>query len=188
MTYYAMHSGAKIDLADIDNIKFNLEDIAHHLTKICRYGGALPLGVHYSVASHSMNLVSYVLSTGFGNETAKALLMHDASEAYLGDLVSGVKHECSDYKLLEKRIMDNIMAYYGIEQNLYLEHHIDDLDKRIILDEVNGLMPEKLNLYYNALPLSCRHALGIDIKADHDLYVVKNMFLIMCARLGIVDN
>lgn len=71
-----------------------IEDIAHALSMICRYGGHCR--TFYSVAEHSVRVAEAMLLGRFGDlnyvpiEVLFALL-HDASEAYLGDLVHPLK-------------------------------------------------------------------------------------------------
>ncbi len=62
----------------------HLEDIAFSLAKICRFNGHCIK--HYSVAEHSVH-VSHLV-----NHTLAAwALMHDAEEAYTGDLTRAMK-------------------------------------------------------------------------------------------------
>jgi hypothetical protein len=62
-----------------------LEDIAHHLALMCRFGGACR--VFYSVAEHSVRVAELVWDRTNGDrEAALAGLLHDASEAYLVDI------------------------------------------------------------------------------------------------------
>lgn len=61
-----------------------IRDIAHHLAHICRFNGACR--VHYSVAQHSV-MVADLLP----DELKLWGLLHDATEAYVGDMVRPLK-------------------------------------------------------------------------------------------------
>jgi uncharacterized protein len=67
-----------------------IEDIAHHLSNICRYTGACP--EFYSVAQHSVYVSTHMWTRYDSAEAAMAGLLHDAAEAYLNDIASPVKH------------------------------------------------------------------------------------------------
>lgn len=88
----------------------NIEDIAHHLALQCRFNGACK--VFYSVAQHSV-LVSKLCK----NYPLWGLL-HDAAEAYLGDLVRPVKYNSELgylYKSIEKLNMWAIINKFNLE-------------------------------------------------------------------------
>jgi hypothetical protein len=74
-------SGKMLDLANPWADDICLEDIASGLANTIRYRGAL--GVPLTVAQHSV-LLSYW--TGFTDEQRRFALLHDAAEAYLGDI------------------------------------------------------------------------------------------------------
>jgi hypothetical protein len=78
-------TGLKVEPLNIHRDDIQIKDIAHALARLCRYNGHVEH--YYSVARHSV-LVSEALD-GTGYELAG--LMHDAAEAYLGDLVRPLK-------------------------------------------------------------------------------------------------
>lgn len=67
-----------------------IEDIAHHLSLKCRFGGASR--EFYSVAQHSVHCADHVAASGHPAAVQMAALLHDAGEAYLPDIVQPIKH------------------------------------------------------------------------------------------------
>ena len=131
MSYFMTHSGKKIDLTSFKAEDVCLDDIAHGLAKICRYGSALPLDVHYSVAKHSVYLCEYVQKLGGSEDLQRACLMHDAAESYLGDVVRGLKDLLPDYKKLEEMVEEVIFSKYLGRFNPIVWDIVKDLDKSI---------------------------------------------------------
>jgi hypothetical protein len=86
---------------------FCIADIAHALSLIPRFGGHSK--VAYSVGQHSL-YVSY------GCSPANALcgLMHDATEAYLGDMVQPFKRGMYAYQHIEKLTWGKIAEQFGL--------------------------------------------------------------------------
>jgi len=80
------YSGLLIDLLNPDPKLIMLGDIAHSLSLINRFGGHTPQP--YSVAEHSI----LVASSYDDPKDYRTALLHDASEAYLGDMVGPLKH------------------------------------------------------------------------------------------------
>lgn len=185
MTYYITASGRKINISALSEKDIHLSDIAHHLARICRYGGALPLDKHYSVASHSLYLANYALDNGLPH-LARTLLMHDASEAYLGDLVSGLKPLLLDYCKLEEHVQNLIYQKYNIStDNPCITKLAKQLDTCIVLDEAAVFMPQFYELYAKQIPYK---RLGICIRANDNLFDVKDAFLRMCELLRVKDE
>jgi 5'-deoxynucleotidase YfbR-like HD superfamily hydrolase len=88
--YLQTISGRWVNPFDPDADQIELTDIARALANLCRFGGhCWPF---YSVAQHCV-IVSELIEQGGGSaEHALAGLMHDAPEAYLGDLPHPIKH------------------------------------------------------------------------------------------------
>jgi hypothetical protein len=75
---------------DPDPEQIELGDIARALANLCRFGGhCRPF---YSVAQHCVIVSELIEQDGGSAEHAMAGLMHDAPEAYLGDLPHPIKH------------------------------------------------------------------------------------------------
>ncbi len=178
--YYVMNSGTRIYPDDVSDFDINLQDIAHHLTNIQRFGGALPFDIKYSVAEHSINLAEYVLAKYGDQELAALCLLHDASEAYLGDVVSPLKVYLSDYRLLECKISAIIYHKYNIDPR-YGEL-VAYYDKCILVDEVIAMMPSRLCMFDDYEPL------GITIQLGMNQSCIKEKFLILCRELNIQES
>ena len=82
-------------------------DIAHALSLICRFGGHCDR--FYSVAQHSI-LVSHLCPERFKLWG----LLHDASEAYLGDMPRPLKAMLPDYRNLESKIQKLVWEEYDL--------------------------------------------------------------------------
>ena len=84
-----------------------IEDIAHHLSLLCRFNGAVRR--FYSVAQHSV-----LVSEAIVHEQARWGLLHDAAEAYVGDMVRPLKLSMPDYRAAEERVMRAVAERFGL--------------------------------------------------------------------------
>ena len=85
------YTGKTYHFSDPKDEDIDIVDIAHALSLLCRYNGATE--DFYSVAEHSV-IVSRLVSPEFAFEG----LMHDAAEAYCGDVISPLKRMLADYR------------------------------------------------------------------------------------------
>lgn len=113
----------------------NIVDIATALSRICRFTGHTKQ--FYSVAQHSV-YVSYLVE----KEQAKQGLMHDAAEAYLGDVSSPLKQLLPDYKSIEHSVERCILSCFGLPFPLHPS--IKKADLRMLVTEKRDLMPDPL--------------------------------------------
>jgi hypothetical protein len=98
------------DPADVDP-----RDIAHALSNICRFGGHSR--VFLSVGQHSCVVADAVAAAGGGALERRWALLHDASEAYLGDLPHPLKHRTplgAVYREAEERLMRAVCERFGL--------------------------------------------------------------------------
>lgn len=107
-------SGNKVNLQAITPDQVNIRDIAWGLGRTLRYAGHIR--EDYSVALHSI-IMSYIVP----EEYAKEALLHDAAEAYIGDIIWPVKTLFPEIRTFEDTILAAIMEKYGVETGTYTE-------------------------------------------------------------------
>ena len=112
-----MLSGRRLDLLDPSPLDVELEDIAHGLARVARWNGQT-VGPHiFSVAQHSL-LVEAIgghLDPALPNRMRLALLLHDAPEYVIGDIISPFKAVIGDaYKGVEARLLAAIHLRFGL--------------------------------------------------------------------------
>ena len=81
----------------------HLSDIFHSLARQTRFNGHTR--VPYSVARHSCLVYDLVAQRTKDHNALKWALLHDAAEAYIGDIVSPVKRMCHEVQALESGIL-----------------------------------------------------------------------------------
>lgn len=96
----------------------HIEDIAHHLSNICRYTGACPR--FYSVAQHSVHVAQHLLNLGSSADLILAGLLHDSAEYVFNDIASPVKHDprMQWYCDSEHRAAELIFSVFGLAPEL----------------------------------------------------------------------
>ena len=111
------------------------EDIAHHLANTCRYGGASKY--FYSVAEHSVLVSEFVPAAA-----ARFALLHDAAEAYTGDLITPIKYtpQMADFRRMDYYISLAIRDRFGVSWSAEVADAVDYTDSRIVIDESRELL------------------------------------------------
>lgn len=133
------YTGILFDLEHPTADMIEIKDIAHHLSLINRFNGATDR--HYSVAQHSVIVAKYMP----GDATAKlCALLHDAHEAYTGDLVAPLKfllsRETSAFRAVEGKIQNVIGEKFGLPNGLTLWEQVKKLDLELLMKEKELLL------------------------------------------------
>jgi uncharacterized protein len=117
--YLQTVSGRWVNPFDPDPDQLDAGDIARALANQCRFGGHSR--VFYSVAQHSVVVSRLVEERGGDVEDVFAALMHDAGEAYLGDMPHPLKHRSplgAAFKEAEEHLEQAIRARFRIKADV----------------------------------------------------------------------
>lgn len=109
----------------------HISDLAAHLSKICRFGGACLS--FYSVAEHSVRL-SHLVSP----QNALPALLHDGHEAYTNDLHLPIKRELPEYRAICQKVHFAVFQRFGLDPDYADE--IRELDEVLLYTEKRDLM------------------------------------------------
>lgn len=130
-------SGNRFNILQPDPEAIRIEDIACALARQARFNGHTRF--FYSVGQHSC-LGAEVSPT---KEIALHMLFHDATEAYVGDLVSPVKALLPDFEVIESRIHWAISKKIGLE--FPLPKVVKQIDRRLLATEVRDLITKDIS-------------------------------------------
>lgn len=109
-----------------------IEDVSHALSNLCRYTGMSRW--FYSVAEHSV-LVSYMVPP----ELALEGLLHDAAEAYCGDMALPLKKRLPDYAHLELINETAVRIHFGLPHAM--NPIVKKADRDVVITEYECLFP-----------------------------------------------
>lgn len=128
-------SGKKFHILRPQQDEIIIDDIAHHLSHLCRFTGACSR--FYSVAEHC-----YWVSLIVPAPLAMWGLLHDASEAYLCDLNRPAKHFTPIgpiYREIEDTVMRAICERFGLPGEE--PQSVREADNRMLFSEKRQIMP-----------------------------------------------
>jgi hypothetical protein len=126
-----LFSGTYFNFERPEETPVTIEDVARGLSHICRFAGQCPR--FYSVAEHSIH-VSQIVSS----ELAWEGLMHDAAEAFIGDVAKPLKVLLGDYGVIERRVELAIAQQFGLADRLPPD--VKRADVRMLRLEQQSLM------------------------------------------------
>lgn len=122
---------------DVDAV--DITDIAHSLSRNCRYNGHVP--GFYSVAEHSI-LMSYAVIDFVPDdeqaETSMWALLHDATEAYMPDMPRPIKGLLNGFDEAEEQLLRTIAEAFRLSWPM--PDIVEKMDNIILADEARQLM------------------------------------------------
>ncbi len=105
-TWIETYTGRRFDSYNPKVEDVDIIDIAHALSLQCRFNGHCKM--FYSVAQHSV----YV--SELCNQDPMWGLLHDAAEAYIGDVIKPLKWKLDEFISLEADVMLTICKKFGL--------------------------------------------------------------------------
>lgn len=136
--WFCTFTGKQYFLLDPHPDDICIEDIAHALSLLCRFG--CHIRTFYSVAQHSVFCAGMAFRSG-GPLLQMHALLHDASEAFLGDLVRPLKQQMPVYKDAEDKTQKVIYQALGLPLPTAAEHElIKRFDNTALLTERNNFL------------------------------------------------
>lgn len=127
--------GSVVDFSNLESSKIVFKDIAHRLSNIRRFnGGTIE---PYSVAQHSLVMQQILRKRGATPCVQQLALMHDMTEAFMGDLVSPLKHHLPEFEKMEWQLFEVICRELGVRNDFEAHEwkQIKDIDREIRLVE-----------------------------------------------------
>jgi hypothetical protein len=175
-----LRSGRTFDLAAPRPEQFTIEDIAGALAKLCRYGGHVPR--FYSVAEHSVRVCWQATKDGLNTVAERIALLHDAAEAFTGDLVKPLKIMLPDFAAVEARIEAVIAAKYRLDFPAEREA-VKEIDRAMLIAEKRFLFPDATEKWTGEGEVR-----RLDVKLDYfSPQAAEQVFLTAAGRLGVLD-
>jgi uncharacterized protein len=126
-------SGRRVNPLDASPEDIDPSDIARALANLCRFGGHSK--AFYSVAQHSTIVCDLLEERGATPDELMAALLHDAAEAYLGDVPHPIKHRSelgAAFRAAEKDLEKVIAERFALPE---ASARIKPLDRALLSTE-----------------------------------------------------
>lgn len=162
----------------------DLNDIAHALSLLCRYNGHVK--TFYSVAEHCVHLSRWIWNETLDANLARWALLHDAGEAYIGDMIRPLKVHMPEFRAVDDRVTATIAAAFDLDGpigqfGLALPDEVKHADTRILLDEKAAL----LSTPPGAWVVDELEPLGVPISGGWTPGYAEEQYLLCASRLGL---
>lgn len=129
-------TGAHVDIVNLAPGDIHIFDIARALSRTARWNGWTATENALSVAEHSIR-VSW-LCESFCPKYALAGLMHDAPEAYTGDIITPLKRRLPEFRAVEDAIARAVALRFDLPHPLPRE--VKEMDALALAWEGRDLM------------------------------------------------
>lgn len=142
-------SGKRFDLKHPKPKDVDIVDIACGLSRTGRFNGQTTSLL--SVAQHCLNVEEWLAEQGESTRIRLAGLLHDASEAYIHDVSSPLKHLLINYRAIERRVMQAVIKGLDLDKVLCLtkdeQKRVKQADQVMLITERRDFKPASRRRY-----------------------------------------
>lgn len=114
------YHGSMVDFSDLDSSRIKLEDIAMRLSRIKRFNGGT--AISFSVAQHSLAMAKLVAMRGASPVIQQLALMHDMTEAFMGDMVRPLKKKFPTFSKMETALFEIICRELNVPNDFSTDY------------------------------------------------------------------
>ena len=144
MSYITTYTGKHFDPADPDPSLFDIRDIAHALSLVCRGNGHV--SQFYSVGQHCCDCAREAAARGCSPRLVLACLLHDACEIYLSDIPRPFKQTLPQYAEAEERMLRMIYTrFLGSGLSAEEKETVKQVDDDMLWYDLDLLLPEDMS-------------------------------------------
>ena len=154
-------------------------DIARGLSMMARFNGHI--SDFYSVAQHSILVAAHL-----PDELRPYGLLHDASEAYIADIVRPAKGMLEGYLEIEECLMEAVAARYGLDPKLFQHPLVREADNRALITERNALQSTYVKEHWASLDVMYRPYPAIIV--PWDWRIAENNFILAFEKVIDVNH
>lgn len=134
-------AGRYFDIADPRPSDITVDDIALSLSRECRFGNFTRS--FYSVAQHSVNVSAQLRAMGADREVQLIGLLHDAHEAYIGDVPTPHKRVYGDrFANVEAALLLAVCTRFDVPAPSQWPAVVHEVDERLLFAEALRFMPD----------------------------------------------
>lgn len=140
--YITTYTGKHFKPTEPNPELFDIADIAHALSLICRGNGHVKM--FWSVGEHCICCAKEAKARGLSDRMVLACLLHDASECYMSDVPSPFKKKLPEYNEREERMLSMIYEkFLGSDLTPEEKMQLNAIDKAMLWYDLTFLLGEK---------------------------------------------
>lgn len=157
------YQGIAFDYTNPTKEMINETDIIYALSRINRFVGHSKRA--YSVAEHSILCLNMANHLGYTDREKFLVLIHDFTEAYVGDCPAPLKRMLPEFSFIEEKVENAIYEYLGIEPPTAEEYEkIKVIDLTALVVEMRDLTDHDYTEFYDRIDMDLinRYCISVD--------------------------